>query len=81
MADPGKGPGGYNLSPLFLDQTEARRAEKKFLRDRPPYLSKGLDDRYPTPPPPTYQGKLLHVQTIQRYFALLQRCNSITGFK
>ena len=39
----GRGPG----SPLFSDQTEARRADKIFFGDRPP-LSKGLDDR---PPP------------------------------
>ena len=30
---------------LFLDQTEARRAEKKFLGDPPLPLSNGLDDR------------------------------------
>ena len=35
MADLGKGPGGP-APPLFLDQTEARRAEKVFLGDRPP---------------------------------------------
>ena len=33
---------------LFLDQTEGRRAEKIFLGDRVPSLSKGLDDRAPT---------------------------------
>ena len=33
--------------PLFLDQTEARRDEKKILRDHPPFLSKGLDNRAP----------------------------------
>ena len=43
----GRGPGGPGL-PLFLDQTETRRAEKNFFGDRPP-LSKGLDDL--TPPP------------------------------
>jgi len=33
---------------LFLDQTEARRAEKFFFWDRPPLrLSHGLDDRPP----------------------------------
>ena len=37
--------------PLFLDQAEARRAEKIFLGDRPPSLSEGLDD--PPPPSPT----------------------------
>ena len=38
----GRGPGG--LDPLlFLDQTEAQRAEKNFFGDPPP-LSKVLDD-------------------------------------
>jgi len=39
VADPGEGPRGP-APPLFLDQTEARRAEKIFLGDRPlpPYL-------------------------------------------
>ena len=46
VADPGEGP-----SPLFLDQTEARRAEKK-LFGRPPPLSQGLDDL----PPPLSEG-------------------------
>ena len=41
VADPGQGPTSL---PLFLDQTEARRAEKKFLGDRPP--------PHPPPPPP-----------------------------
>ena len=78
MADPGKGPGGYRPSPLFLDQTEARRAEKKFLGDRPPYLSKGLMTAPPLPPPPaTYQGKLLHVQTILRIVTTLQLNNRV----
>ena len=35
---------------LFLDQNEARRAEKIFLRPPPP-LSQGLDDQPPPPPP------------------------------
>ena len=34
MADPGEGPGGGRPS-LFLDQTEARRFEKKFGRPPP----------------------------------------------
>ena len=40
MADPGEGPGGEaGPPPLFLDHTEARRAEKSFFGDRsPPYL-------------------------------------------
>ena len=57
VADPGEGPGGTGL-PLFLDETETRRAEKKFFSRPPPSpylrvwmtgpppLSKGLD-----PPP------------------------------
>ena len=40
----GRGLGDPGPSPLFLDQTEARRAENKFLETGPP-LSKGLDDR------------------------------------
>ena len=49
----GRGPGARR--PLFLDQTEARRAEKPFFGDHPPPLSKGLDDP-PSPPPPLSQG-------------------------
>ena len=48
MVDPGEGSGGVGppLISLFLDQTEARRAEKKFFS-----LSKGLDDLpYHRPP-------------------------------
>ena len=44
VADPGEGTGG--AAPLFLDQTEAWRAEKTFWRPPPPF-SKGLDDRHP----------------------------------
>ena len=46
MADPR----GARASPLFLDQTEAQRAEKNFLGDCPPSLFKGLDDQAPPPP-------------------------------
>ena len=46
----GRVPGGAG-HPLFLDQTETRRAEKIFLGDRPP-PSKGLDDL----DPPLSQG-------------------------
>ena len=42
VADPGEGPMGPALlpppPPIFLDQTEARRAEKKFTGDRAPPL-------------------------------------------
>ena len=48
MADPGEGPGGAGPS-IFLDQTEARRAEKTFFLNCPPPpprpLCHGLDDR------------------------------------
>ena len=46
VADSGEGPGAPPPPPpLFLDQNEARRAEKRFLGDRPPppLLSQGLD--------------------------------------
>ena len=43
MADPGEGPGGP-APLLFLDETEARMAEKKKLfGDQSPLLSQGLD--------------------------------------
>ena len=43
---------------LFLDQTEAQRAEKIFLGDRSPLpLSKCVDDC--PPPPPLSQGPAL----------------------
>ena len=45
MVDPGKGPGGPG-PPLFLDQTEVQRAEKKNFFETeapPPPLSGGLD--------------------------------------
>ena len=57
MADPGKG-AEEPVPPLFLDQTEAQRAEKDFLRPLslisgsewpPPPLSDGLD-------PPLYDN-------------------------
>ena len=40
VVDPGEGPEGPAPPPppLLLDQTEAGRAEKKFLEIRPPYL-------------------------------------------
>ena len=41
VADPGEGP---TPLPLFLDQTEARRAEIFFVLDPPP-LSRGQGDR------------------------------------
>ena len=45
VADPGEAP-----APLFLDQTEARRA---------PALCQGLDDQ-PRPPPPTRPNPWFH---------------------
>ena len=52
MAIKGRDLGGP--PPLFLDQTEAQRAEKMFLETSypPTPLSKGLDDQPPPPPPP-----------------------------
>ena len=48
VADPGEPP-----TPLFLDQTEARRGLKKFSWKPGSPLSQVLDDRpFPQPPPP-----------------------------
>ena len=41
VADLGEGP-GWPGPPLFLDQTEALRAEKKFFGDRPFHFSDDL---------------------------------------
>ena len=46
----GRGPGARR--PLFLDQTEARRAEKPFFWRPPPPLLQGCGWRPPPPPPP-----------------------------
>ena len=46
VSDPRLAPGGWwgGGSPLFLDQTEAPRAEKNFVDTAPrPTLSQGLD--------------------------------------
>ena len=45
VAGPGEGPD----SPFFLDQTEAQRGRKNFLRPPPPPIS---GSGCPTPPPP-----------------------------
>ena len=47
---------GAQAPPLFLDQTEAQRAENFFFGHRPPPLSKGLDDHPPPPPHPLSEG-------------------------
>ena len=47
VADPGEGSGRPGPSPLTLDQTEARRAEKKFFETGRPPLSQGVDDPHP----------------------------------
>ena len=39
VADPGEEPGGPG-PPLFLDQTEARRAEKRLFETGPPPYSR-----------------------------------------
>ena len=48
-------PGDGALFPLFLDQTEAGRAEKIFFKTGP-FFSQGLDDPHPPPPPRLSEG-------------------------
>ena len=45
----GRGPGARR--PLFLDQTEARRAEKPFFGDHPPFYLRVWMTPLPPPPP------------------------------
>ena len=58
VADPGEGP---SPPPIFLDQTEAQRAQKSLWRggDHLPPLSKVLDD-LPPPPYPALLTPVLH---------------------
>ena len=52
MKDAGEGRGGHG-SPLFLDQTEARGAEKFFFGDQAPlYLRVWMTAPSSHPPPP-----------------------------
>ena len=61
MADPGEGSGGPD--PLLLDQTEARRGEKKFLGgDRAPRYLGGWKNAPPPPPPPYLKVWIRHCQ-------------------
>ena len=55
--------GSRGGSPLFLDQTEAWRAEKNFLR-LPPLLSQGLDD----PPPPPLSESLYNLYMYVHFY-------------
>ena len=55
VVDPGEGLGGLGPPPYFYT-SEARRAEKRFLRPPPhprPPISRGLDNR---PPPPFWRS-------------------------
>ena len=50
VADPGEGPQKAHPPPLFLDQTEAWRANKNFFGNRASHLS------IPPPTPPLSEG-------------------------
>ena len=54
-------------TPLFLDQPEARRAEKNFFGDRVPSLSQGLGDRAPAPRPPTLYLKVWMLRDVKMF--------------
>ena len=55
VADQGEGPGGPG-TPLFSDQTVARRAKKKILETAPPPppINSGFGWPPAPPPPPPY---------------------------
>ena len=57
--------------PLFLDQTEDQRVEKKFFETAapPPPLSQGLDDR----PPPLYLK--VRAPVVQKVYNTIHRIN------
>ena len=60
---------GDRPPPLFLDQTEDQRVEKKFFETAPP-LSQGLDDR---PPPPPYLK--VRAPFVQKVYNTIHRIN------
>ena len=84
VQDPGKGSGGP--APLFLDQTEAQRAEKILFGDRPPLLplSKCVDD---WAPPPLSQGPALqciivfHLNELLLIVTRLVYCPYVKNFR
>ena len=53
--------------PLFLDQTEAQRAEKVFLETASSPLSKGLDDCNTAPPRASHLSQGLDLAPINVY--------------
>ena len=55
LKNQGRGPGGP-LPPLIFRPNGAPKCRKFFWGDRPPHLSKGLDDSPPPPPHPLSQG-------------------------
>ena len=61
MADPGEGP-GWPGPPLFLDQNEARRAEKNFFETAPspPHLRAWMTANPPPPPSPYLKVWIRH---------------------
>ena len=71
MAEPGAWHGGP-CPALFLNQTEARRAEIFFLEERPP-LSEGLDDR-----PPPYLKVWIRALSTPATQAIVSLCRSIS---
>lgn len=60
VADQGEGPGAPS-PPIFLAQTEARRAENIFFLRPDPPLTQGLDDR-PLPPPSPPQSRTQSIE-------------------
>ena len=80
VVDPGEGPGGAGLPPVFLNQTEARRADEFFfLRPAlpPPYLRVWMT----APPSPPYLTVWIHhwKGTLELNFLNTTICINNTG--
>ena len=82
VVDPGEGPGGAGLPPVFLNQTEARRADEFFFFWDRPFPCLILGSGWPPPPPsPPYLTVWIHhwKGTLELNFLNTTICINNTG--